>query len=83
MVVNDEREKDCRLLEGGADIKFVAPPGLRLFLWGDREQLITSNNPTWCDSEWKALMGSCWSADPTERPFVLILCFLEGLFCAL
>ncbi|GKD22200.1 ribonuclease H-like domain-containing protein [Tanacetum coccineum] len=36
---------------------------------GDREQLITSNNPTWCDSEWKALMGSCWSADPTEKPF--------------
>ncbi|GJQ97103.1 WAT1-related protein isoform X1 [Tanacetum coccineum] len=24
--------------------------------------------PTWCDPEWKALMGSCWSADPTERP---------------
>ncbi|GJT31998.1 hypothetical protein Tco_0922417 [Tanacetum coccineum] len=38
-------------------------------LWGDREQLITSNNPTWCDPEWEALMGSCWSADPTERPF--------------
>ncbi|GJV92478.1 hypothetical protein Tco_1540291 [Tanacetum coccineum] len=52
-------------------------------LWGDREQLITSNNPTWCNPEWEALMGSCWSADPTERPFVLILCFLEGLFCAL
>ncbi|MFS7966988.1 putative protein kinase TKL-Pl-6 family [Helianthus anomalus] len=24
--------------------------------------------PTWCDPEWKALMESCWSADPTERP---------------
>nr|XP_043628636.1 uncharacterized protein LOC122600051 [Erigeron canadensis] len=24
--------------------------------------------PTWCDPEWKALMGSCWSADPAERP---------------
>ncbi|KAK9076824.1 hypothetical protein SSX86_005158 [Deinandra increscens subsp. villosa] len=24
--------------------------------------------PTWCDPEWKALMGSCWSADPSERP---------------
>ncbi|KAI3709132.1 hypothetical protein L2E82_38891 [Cichorium intybus] len=24
--------------------------------------------PTWCDPEWKALMGSCWSSDPTERP---------------
>ncbi|KAI3754621.1 hypothetical protein L1987_54408 [Smallanthus sonchifolius] len=24
--------------------------------------------PTWCDPEWKGLMGSCWSADPSERP---------------
>ncbi|KAI3827600.1 hypothetical protein L1987_01678 [Smallanthus sonchifolius] len=24
--------------------------------------------PTWCDPEWKALMESCWSADPAERP---------------
>ncbi|CAI9293651.1 unnamed protein product [Lactuca saligna] len=24
--------------------------------------------PTWCDPEWKALMASCWSSDPTERP---------------
>ncbi|KAJ0800347.1 putative protein kinase TKL-Pl-6 family [Helianthus annuus] len=24
--------------------------------------------PTWCDPEWKALMESCWSADPSERP---------------
>ncbi|KAL4564269.1 hypothetical protein LXL04_028327 [Taraxacum kok-saghyz] len=24
--------------------------------------------PTWCDPEWKGLMGSCWSCDPTERP---------------
>ncbi|KDP43823.1 hypothetical protein JCGZ_23031 [Jatropha curcas] len=24
--------------------------------------------PTWCDPEWKALMGSCWASDPAERP---------------
>lgn len=24
--------------------------------------------PSWCDPEWKALMQSCWSADPNERP---------------
>ncbi|PWA92853.1 Phox/Bem1p [Artemisia annua] len=24
--------------------------------------------PTWCDPEWKALMESCWSAEPSERP---------------
>ncbi|CAO2040423.1 unnamed protein product [Urochloa humidicola] len=24
--------------------------------------------PTWCDPEWKGLMESCWSSDPTERP---------------
>lgn len=24
--------------------------------------------PTWCDPEWKALMESCWAADPNERP---------------
>ncbi|PSS04296.1 Serine/threonine-protein kinase [Actinidia chinensis var. chinensis] len=24
--------------------------------------------PTWCDPEWKSLMGSCWSSDPSERP---------------
>ncbi|XP_024967324.1 uncharacterized protein LOC112507120 isoform X2 [Cynara cardunculus var. scolymus] len=27
--------------------------------------------PTWCDPEWKSLMGSCWSADPQERPSFL------------
>ncbi|KAL1813939.1 hypothetical protein ACET3Z_024004 [Daucus carota] len=24
--------------------------------------------PTWCDPEWKALMESCWSSDPAQRP---------------
>ena len=24
--------------------------------------------PTWCDPEWKSLMESCWSSDPSERP---------------
>ena len=24
--------------------------------------------PSWCDPEWKALMESCWSSDPTGRP---------------
>ncbi|KAL6911602.1 hypothetical protein ACP4OV_000407 [Aristida adscensionis] len=24
--------------------------------------------PSWCDPEWKALMGSCWASDPAERP---------------
>ncbi|XP_047307954.1 probable serine/threonine-protein kinase DDB_G0281745 [Impatiens glandulifera] len=24
--------------------------------------------PTWCDPEWKSLMGSCWGSDPSERP---------------
>jgi serine/threonine protein kinase len=24
--------------------------------------------PTWCDPEWKALMQSCWSPDPKDRP---------------
>lgn len=24
--------------------------------------------PTWCDPEWKALMESCWSSEPGERP---------------
>ncbi|KAG6481351.1 uncharacterized protein LOC122014406 isoform X1 [Zingiber officinale] len=24
--------------------------------------------PTWCDPEWKSLMESCWSLDPTSRP---------------
>ncbi|KAJ4954230.1 hypothetical protein NE237_031062 [Protea cynaroides] len=24
--------------------------------------------PTWCDPEWKSLMGSCWACDPAERP---------------
>ncbi|KAG0475182.1 hypothetical protein HPP92_014868 [Vanilla planifolia] len=24
--------------------------------------------PSWCDPEWRSLMESCWSTDPTERP---------------
>ncbi|TVU28876.1 hypothetical protein EJB05_20412 [Eragrostis curvula] len=24
--------------------------------------------PSWCDPEWKALMQSCWSSDPADRP---------------
>ncbi|PON55978.1 Mitogen-activated protein kinase kinase kinase [Parasponia andersonii] len=24
--------------------------------------------PAWCDPEWKALMESCWSSDPAQRP---------------
>ncbi|XP_030535626.1 uncharacterized protein LOC115744540 isoform X1 [Rhodamnia argentea] len=24
--------------------------------------------PVWCDPEWKSLMESCWSSDPSERP---------------
>ncbi|XP_072977427.1 uncharacterized protein [Typha angustifolia] len=24
--------------------------------------------PTWCDPEWKSLMESCWSSEPSERP---------------
>jgi hypothetical protein len=24
--------------------------------------------PTWCDPEWKSLMGSCWAAEPSQRP---------------
>lgn len=24
--------------------------------------------PNWCDPEWKALMETCWSADPNQRP---------------
>lgn len=24
--------------------------------------------PSWCDPEWKSLMESCWSSDPTQRP---------------
>lgn len=24
--------------------------------------------PTWCDPEWKAMMESCWSSEPGERP---------------
>lgn len=24
--------------------------------------------PAWCDPEWKSLMESCWSSDPSERP---------------
>lgn len=24
--------------------------------------------PNWCDPEWKSLMESCWSSDPTQRP---------------
>ncbi|XP_076926432.1 RAF-like serine/threonine-protein kinase PRAF [Bidens hawaiensis] len=30
--------------------------------------LLRPTIPTWCDPEWKALMESCWSADPSERP---------------
>ncbi|XP_062078612.1 uncharacterized protein LOC133783093 isoform X2 [Humulus lupulus] len=24
--------------------------------------------PSWCDPEWRALMESCWSSDPAQRP---------------